>query len=206
MSQTTKRSIGAEELKFNRIMNSRLELGLGHAGKLVRCKISGNPLFGYFDDRVNNPTTGAPEGALKDIYSFNVNKASVLDSAWFNTNHAKAIALETAGQVAEAGELFGKLLNAAQLTMGIINRDGTKAQFQRDALVDVVIAVVDAADRDEQGNKLESTHKAIVAEAIIPVAATILSKSKRFGVDVEEPQAPKTETPEEAAAKIVAGM
>jgi hypothetical protein len=198
----TARTIGAQELRFNRIMNSRLEVGLGHAGKPVRCKVSGNPMFGYFDERINNPTTGAPEGALKDIYSFNVNKASVLDSAWFSTNHAKAIAFEAAGQIAEAEQLFNELLNAAQLTLGVINRDGTKPQFQRDALVDVVIAVVDAADRDATGNKLDTTHKAIVAESIIPVAAVMLNKSKRFGVDVEEAAEP---TPAEKL-EVVAGM
>lgn len=202
MSQKMARTIGAEELRFNRIMNSRLEVGLGHAGKVIRCKVSGNPLLGYFDDRIPNPVTGQPEGALKDIYSFNVNKASVLDSAWFQQNHAKAIALEAAGNVEEARELFNQLLNSSQLSYGIINRDGTKQQFNRDQMVDLTIAVVDAVDRDEDGKETGTTHKALVVDGMSAVAATMLTKSKRFGADVEE-SVPAT-APAQAVAAVAA--
>jgi phosphotransferase system IIB component len=185
MSTKNKRTVGAEESRFNAIMNSRLVAGLHNAGEPVRCKVSGNPLLGYWDERIVNPTTGEV-GALKDIYSFNVSKLPVIQSPWFKTNHANAIALEAAGEVDQARELFNKLMNATQLTMGIINRDGTKAQFASNQLVDVVIGTASVEDKDANGNLLGTTHTALIAEGITPVTATKLTKQIMFGADVEE--------------------
>jgi uncharacterized membrane protein len=197
MSTKIKRTVGAEESRFNAIMNSRLVAGMHNAGQPVRCKISGNPLLGYWDERLANPTTGEV-GALKDIYSFNVNKLPVIQSPWFKENHANAIALEAAGEVDQARELFNKLMNASQLTMGIINREGTKEQFASNQLVDVVLGTAEVEDKDASGNPTGTTHTALVAEGITAVAAVRLAKKALFGADVEEIE----ETEEEPAKEI----
>ena len=111
----------------------------------------------------------------------------MLDSEWFNTQHAEAIALEQSGDKAAAEKLFNDLLNASQLSYGIINRDATKPQFMQDQLVDLQIDMVDVEDRDEAGNHIGTTHKAVVVAGMTPVAAVVLGKGRKFGVQVEEP-------------------
>jgi hypothetical protein len=170
-----KQTIGPLEQRFNAIMNSRIEITAGHVGKLVRMKVSGTPAYGYFDDKIGE------DGALKDIYSFNASKATVLDSQWFADNHAKAIALEAAGNVTEAEELFNELLNKSQLSYGVINRDGSKQQFASNQYVDAMIAMTDVKERDNEGKETGVTHKALIVESISAVGATIVGKSKRFG-------------------------
>jgi len=196
---TGNRTIGALEQRFNAIMNSRFELFQSHAGTPIRCKVSGNPKLGYWDERISG-FDGKSAGALKDIYSFNVNKMDIVNSAWFNEDLDKAIALETAGQLDEAAKLFDELMNASQLTLGVINRDGTKQQFASNQVVDVVCVIADVADRDAAKNKLATTHKAIVADSLTAVGAVTLSKSKRWGA------APVVETvaPASADAAIAA--
>ena len=200
MSQKIKRTVGAEEARYNRIMNSRLEAGFQHVGQPVRCKVSGNPMLGYWDERITNPATGEV-GALKDIYSFNVSKQPVLDSPWFKKNEANAKALEAAGDPDGAREVFDNLMNASQLTMGIINRDGTKMQFGRDQLVDVVLGKTEVEDK-ENGKGLGTFHTALIAEGITPVASVMLSKSKRYSADVEEIEEETEEEPAEETKKV----
>jgi hypothetical protein len=177
MTTNSKRTIGAAEQRFNNIMNSRLELSLGHAGKVIRAKVSGKPNYGYYDPRLD---------ALKDLYSFNVNKSTVIDSKWFGDQHAAAIAAEQAGEIDKATAMFNELLNASQLSFGIINRDATKMQFTQDQVVDLSIGVTDVAEKDENGNPTGVSHKALIVEGCSPVAATLLTKSRRFGAEVEE--------------------
>jgi hypothetical protein len=139
--------------------------------------VSGAPKYGYYDARID---------ALKDIYSFNVRKATVLDSKWFTEGHANAIALERAGNSEAAEALFNELLNASQLTYGVINRDATKTQFAQDQMVDVTIGMTDVEDKDANGVGLGTFHKALIAEGMSPVASIILVKTKRFGADIKE--------------------
>lgn len=195
------RTIGPLEQRFNAIMNSRYNVGLQHAGALIRLKVSGNPQLGWYDDRLE---------ALKDIYSLNANKLPVIDSKWFEDNHAKAIALEANGMTAEAEVLFNELLNKSQLTFSQINRDGLKPTFSTNQYIDCMIEVADVQDRDEAGNRLETTHRSVVVNSASAVQATIVSKSKRFGADVamatalaNVPEA-QTTTPEVVAPEAIA--
>jgi hypothetical protein len=171
-------------------MNARFEVGLGHAGQVVRLKIQGNPTLGYYDDRID---------ALKDIYNFNASKASVLDSDWFNEQVEEAIALETAGESEAAETLFNKLMNAAQLTIGIINRDGTKMQFTSNQVVDVLIGTAETEDKDGDGNVLGTYHTSVIAESVSPVQAKILTKRRRYGADIEEEEQAAEEVKSPAA-------
>jgi len=193
MSQTKVRTIGAEERRFNNIMNSRSEVNRSMTGTPVRCQVSGKPQLGYYDENITG--LNGQKGVLKDIYSFNVNKASVCNSTMFTEGHAKAIALEAAGDKDEARILFDQLLNQSQLSFGIINNDGTKTQFFSGQTVDLLLDTVQVQDRDAAGNRLESTHEAIVVKSMTPVAAIVASKGRRWGADVEEvaaPAAPET--------------
>jgi hypothetical protein len=169
------RTVGQLEQRFNAIMNSRYDIGLQHAGQLIRLKVSGNPQLGWYDPKLD---------LIKDIYSLNANKLTVVDSPWFAENHAKAIALEAAGNTAEADALFNELLNKTQLTFSQINRDGMKPTFGSNQFVDCMIEVADVQDRDEAGNRLETSHRAVVVNTASAVQAAIASKSKRFGADV----------------------
>jgi hypothetical protein len=199
MTQKSKRTVGAEEQRFNRIMNSRLTAGFQHVGQPVRCKISGNPMLGYWDERITNPSDGEV-GALKDIYSFNVSKLPVIQSPWFKENHANAIALEAKGDVEAARELFNDLMNKTQLTFSIINRDGTKQQFASNQLVDVVLGKTEVEDK-ENGVGVGTFHTALIAEGITPVAHVNLTKQAMFGADVEEEEE-TMETPVEETKKV----
>lgn len=172
MSTVNARTVGPLESRFNNIMNARpTDLTLGHAGQVVRCRVAGTPQLGWYDERLQ---------ALKDIYSFNVNKMSVVDSPWFAENHAKAIALEAAGQADAAAILFNDLLNKSQLSHGIINRDGTKTQFASGQTVDLAIGTAKVEDKIG-GVGTGTFHTALIVASISPVAALIVGKTKRFG-------------------------
>jgi hypothetical protein len=178
--QNSARTIGPLETRFNAIMNSRLDLSAGSIGSPIRCRVSGTPKLGWYDERMD---------ALKDIYSFNVNKLTVIDSKWFTEGHAKAIALEAQGLEKEAADLFNDLMNASQLSYGIINRDGTKKQFASGQTVDVLIESAQVEDK-VNGVGVGTFHTALVVASISPVEAVILGKSKRFGAPVVEETAP----------------
>jgi hypothetical protein len=105
-----------------------------------------------------------------------VKKATVLRAKWFIKSHVAAIMLERAGKVTEARAAFNELLNFSQLTLGIINRDGLKPQYAANTPVEVMVSIVDAPDLDDAKNKLETTHKALVADSMVPLASVNLSK------------------------------
>jgi hypothetical protein len=180
-----KKSTAPEQARFNAIMNSRNEVTLGHAGKVIRARISGTPNLGYWDDRIVNPSTGEV-GALKDLYSFNVSKGTVLDSPWFANAHAEACALEEAGHADEARALFNDLMNKSQLSFGIINRDGSKQQFASGQIVDIALDTTTVEDKDDAGNPTGTSHIALIVSSISPVQATVIGKGRKFGADVTE--------------------
>lgn len=173
-------TIGPLHQRFNNIMNSRLSLTMGHAGQVVKCQVSGNPKYGYYDPKLD---------ALKDIYSFNVSKTSVEDSPWFIAAEAEAIALEIAGQTEMASELFDKLLNQSQLTLGIINRDGTKPQFSRDQVVDLFIGTAKVEDKKD-GVPQGTFHMALIVKSITATGVVTLSQGRRRGAPVVSEAAP----------------
>jgi hypothetical protein len=178
MSTATKAVVGPEQLRFNAIANSRLSINRSHNGKVIRAKIQGNPTLGYYDAK-NNLT--------KDIYNFNVSKDNYFDSPRFADLHAKAIALENSGDTLGASELFTQMLNESQLTFGQIN-NGAKLQLAGGAIVDLFIAEVETVDK-ETGEVRTS----LVVDSMTPVQAVTLTKSKRFGADVEIAVAPAAE-------------
>lgn len=192
-----KQTVLPGQARFNAILNSRNEVNLGHAGEVVRATITGKPNIGFWDERIVNPSTGEV-GALKDLYSFNISKGNVLDSKFFLEAEAKAIALEAAGQEAEATALYNDLLNKSQLSFGQINRDGSKPTFASGQIVELALGVVDVEEKDSNGNPTGTSHKSIVVTSIAPVKATMLTKGRKRGADVEE------ETP--VAANVPVGQ
>jgi len=179
MSQT-KRTVGQLEQRFNNIINSRLELPATPPA-YFKCKVSGTPKYDYFDVRVGT------EGAMKDLYSFNVNKALVLDSPWFMQGHANAIALEQSGDTAAAEKLFNELLNASQLSYGVINNNGSKPRFTQDTPVEVAVELINVPERvDTQTGEITPAHKAVAVTGMTKLESVSLGKRKRFGADIEE--------------------
>jgi hypothetical protein len=191
MQKTAARVIGQLEQRFNNIMNSRLELSLSHVGKVIRAKVSGNPQYGWYDPSLD---------AFKDLYSFNVSKATVIDSPWFTETHAKAIALEAAGNADAAGELFNSLLNKSQLSYGVINSGGMKQQFGSGQIVDLFIATVKTEDKVE-GVGQGTFHTSLVVDSISAAGVTTIGKTRRFGEPVVEEEIP---APEAALAAVAA--
>jgi hypothetical protein len=184
-----KNTVPQEEQRFNNIMNTRKEVKISDVGTPIRCKVQ-SALHDYWDERLVSPSTGEV-GALKDIYSFNVSKATVLDSKWFADKHAAACAAEAAGDTDAARKLFNEAMNNCQLSHGVINRDGTKPRFVKDQVVDVTLDVTDVEDKDANGNPLGTTHKAIIVTGMYPVQAKLASAGRRFGAAVvEETSAP----------------
>lgn len=137
--------------RFNAIMNSRTEIGIQHVGTEVKLMISGNPLYGYYDERLK---------ANKDIYSLNANKATVLDSPWFTETLNKAIALEEAGSHDDARKVFDELMNKAQMTFSIINR-GSAEQFVKNQQVIGTVALVNVDDLGADGKPTGTQHTAV---------------------------------------------
>lgn len=178
-------SIGPEERRFNNIMNARKEIGLQHAGSLVKCQVSGNPQYDYWDERVPDITNGGAMGVLKDIYSLNLSKATVLDSAWFAGQHAEAVALEAAGDSTGARKLFDELMNKSQLSYSVIQR-GNKERFSSGQPVEVLIDSTDVEEKDANGVVI-GTHKAVICKTMIAQKAVAASSGRRFGADVVVP-------------------
>lgn len=183
-------SVGPEERRFNNIMNARKEIGLQHVGSLVKCQVSGKPQYDYWDERVPDITNGGAMGVLKDIYSLNLSKATVLSSTWFAEQHAEAVALEAAGDAASARRLFDELMNKSQLSYSVIQRGG-KERFSSGQPVEVLIDSTEVEEKDNLGAVI-GTHKAVICKTMIAQKAVLATAGRRFGTDVATVATPAT--------------
>lgn len=172
-------------------MNSRLQATLADEGKVVSCQVQSAKLE-YPDEKT---------GFIKDIYSFNVNKMNVVRSEWFTNMHADAIAAEAAGESELAQELFNQLMNKSQLnTNFIVNVDAegkylNRKTFQAKEPVKVYLGITDTVDK-ETGE----VRKSIIAQSVIAVETTSLSKGVLFGADIEEEE--ESAAPHKEVAKV----
>lgn len=197
MSQT-KSFAGPLHERFDRILNSRMQVSLSDAGDAVNLKIV-NCTYGVVS-QING------EDVIKDIY--NLNAMKVESAKRFAPKWAEAIAAEKAGDAERAEELFNEVLNKTQLSMGIINNAGTAQQFGKGEIVKCFLDRAEAADRDDDGNKLDTTHHTVVISSMAPIAAKSLTK-KGFSfddvpVEDEKPEEELAKSAKPAAAKPAA--
>jgi hypothetical protein len=163
----------SETQRFHNIINSRITVEFAQCnGVPTTMRISNDPFQGYWNEKLE---------ASVDIYSTNANKAPILDSEWFNAEYEKALALDAAGESDAAREIFDDLLNKAQLTFSLVNREAAPSKFAKGEVIKAVLVKVKVERKDADGKGTGEFYDSIAVDGT-PIAAQAQQAAKRvFG-------------------------
>lgn len=153
----------SNKTRFINIMGSRKLVTLAMAGQSKSYRVQS---FKY--DQYNEKLD-----AQVDIYNLNATKQTVKDSQWYKDTLAAAKAIEAAGDIEESTKLFNLLLNRTQLTFNVINRSGKAQRFVKGQIVTGSIETAEAADRDNDGEDLGTTHTTVVINNVYAPVITM---------------------------------